>query len=101
MFLGYVPGEDVPHLYSEAVALVHASLYEGFGLPPLEAMACGCPVIASVAASLPETCGNAAYYVDPYDVDGIAAGIHQILSDSDLRNTLIQKGSERARLFNW
>jgi len=64
-------------------------------------MACGCPVIASVAASLPETCGNAAYYVDPYDVDGIAAGIHQILSDSDLRNTLIQKGSERARLFNW
>lgn len=100
-FLGYVPKGDLPHLYSEAAALVHPSLYEGFGLPPLEAMACACPVIASNMASLPEVCGAAAYYVDPYDVDSIAGGIHQILTNGDLRNTLIQKGLERARLFNW
>ncbi len=100
-FLGYVAEEDLPHLYSEAAALVHASLYEGFGLPPLEAMACDCPVIASNVASLPEVCGNAVYYVNPYDVGGIAKGISQVLTRGDLRNTLIERGRERVRLFSW
>ncbi len=101
VFLGYVAEEDLPHLYSEAEALVHGSLYEGFGLPPLEAMACDCPVIASNVASLPEVCGNAAYYVNPCDVDGIAKGISQVLTHADLRNTLIERGRERVRLFSW
>jgi glycosyltransferase involved in cell wall biosynthesis len=101
VFLGYVPEEDLPHLYSASAALVHATLYEGFGLPPLEAMACGCPVIASNVASLPEVCGDAAYYVDPYDAGSIAAGIHQVLTDHNLRNALVRKGLERVQLFSW
>ncbi|UCB52689.1 MAG: glycosyltransferase family 4 protein, partial [Candidatus Zixiibacteriota bacterium] len=101
VFMGYVPGEDLPFLYSEARALVFPSLYEGFGLPPLEAMACGCPVVTSNAASLPEVCGEAAHYVDPESVDSIAQGIHQVVTDQNLRNTLIHKGIKRAQLFSW
>lgn len=88
-------------LYQNASCFAFPSLYEGFGLPPLEAMACGCPVVASKAASLPEVCGDAAYYVDPYDVNSIADGIYNVLIDDRLRNTLIQKGLERAKLFDW
>jgi glycosyltransferase involved in cell wall biosynthesis len=101
VFMGYVSGEDLPSLYSEAMALVFPSLYEGFGLPPLEAMACGCPVVTSNAASLPEVCGEAAHYVDPHSVDSIAQGIYQVMSDRNLRNTLTHKGLERAKLFSW
>ena len=75
VFLDYVHEDDLPYLYSEAKLLIFPSLYEGFGSPPLEAMACGCPVIVSRAASLPEVCGDAAYYVDPLSVDSIALGI--------------------------
>ena len=64
-------------------------------------MACGCPVIASNAASLPEICGDAAYYVDPYDVESIAEGMHKVLTDDNLRQNLVKKGLERARLFSW
>jgi glycosyltransferase involved in cell wall biosynthesis len=101
IFWGYVSGEDLPHLYSEASALVFPSLYEGFGLPPLEAMACGCPVIVSKTASLPEVCGEAAYYVDPHSVESIAGGISKVLNDESLRDTMIQKGFERVKLFSW
>jgi glycosyltransferase involved in cell wall biosynthesis len=101
VFLDYVPEKDLPHLYSEAAAFVFPSLYEGFGLPPLEAMACGCPVVVSNAASLPEVCGDAAYYVNPYDVQSISKGIYEVLMDDKLRQNLIGKGLERAKLFSW
>jgi glycosyltransferase involved in cell wall biosynthesis len=101
VFTGYASGEDLPSLYSEARALVFPSLYEGFGLPPLEAMGCGCPVVTSNAASLPEVCGNAAYYIDPFSIESIAEGIYKVISDQNLRSTLIGRGLERAKLFSW
>jgi len=101
VFLGYVHEENLPYLYSEAAAFVFPSLYEGFGLPPLEAMACGCPVVASNAASLPEVCGDAAYYVNPYDVESISKGMYEVLMDDKLTQNLIGKGLERVKLFSW
>jgi glycosyltransferase involved in cell wall biosynthesis len=101
VFLDYVPHKDLPHLYSEAAAFVFPSLYEGFGMPPLEAMACGCPVVASNTASLPEVCGDAAYYVDPYNVESIAESMYRVLTDEVLRSNLIEKGIERVKLFSW
>ncbi len=100
-FLDYVPQEYLPNLYSEAEAFIFPSLYEGFGLPPLEAMACGCPVITSNAASLPEVCGNAASYVDPYNIESITEGINNIIKDKALQESLRIKGLERAKLFSW
>jgi len=101
IFLGYVPEEDLPHLYSEAEVFVFPSLYEGFGLPPLEAMACGCPVVSSDSASLPEVCGDAVRYVDPYDVESIAQGMRDVLNDEVMKRSMIAKGFERAKLFSW
>jgi glycosyltransferase involved in cell wall biosynthesis len=101
VFLDYVPQRNLPHLYSEAAAFVFPSLYEGFGLPPLEAMACGCPVVASNAASLPEVCGDAAYYVDPCNVENIAEGMYKVLMNKTLRRDLREKGLERAKFFSW
>lgn len=100
-YLGYLSGEELAALYRGASCLVFPSFYEGFGLPPLEAMACGCPVIVSKIASLPEVCGDAGYYVDPYRVESIAEGIYQVLTDESLRQSLIEKGPLRARLFSW
>lgn len=100
-FLDYIQDEDLPMLYTGAKTLVFPSLYEGFGLPPLEAMACGCPVVVSNAASLPEVCVEAAYYVDPYNTENITEGIYKVLTDENLRDTLIQKGFERVKLFSW
>jgi glycosyltransferase involved in cell wall biosynthesis len=101
VFLDYVPEEDLPYLYSGARAFIFPSLHEGFGLPPLEAMASGTPVVVSNTTSLPEVCGDAACYVDPYDVESIAEGIHKILSNKDFRDNLAKKGLERARVFSW
>jgi len=101
LFLNYVPKDELPALYAGAKVFVLPSLYEGFGLPPLEAMACGCPVVVSNVASLPEVCGDAAYYVDPYSEESIAEGIYKVLTDESLRRSLIQKGLERAKLFSW
>jgi glycosyltransferase involved in cell wall biosynthesis len=98
---GYISDKELPSYYSGADLFVFPSLYEGFGLPPLEAMACGCPVIVSNVASLPEVCGNAAYHVNPYSVENIAEGIQRILTDEGLRQSLIKKGLERAKLFSW
>lgn len=100
-FLDYIPSNSMVTLYSRATALVVPSLYEGFGLPPLEAMACECPVLVSNSASLPEVCGDAAYYVDPYSVENIAEGMYKVLTDDNLRKSLIQKGLERVKMFSW
>ena len=100
-FLGFQPMETLAAFYRLARAFVFPSLYEGFGLPPLEAMACGTPVVTSNVSSLPEVAGGAALLVDPYDSEAIAAGICQALNDDSLREELIRRGHERARSFSW
>jgi glycosyltransferase involved in cell wall biosynthesis len=101
ILLGYIKDVELGKLYNAATVFVYPSFYEGFGLPPLEAMACGCPVIVSHAASLPEVCGDAVYYVNPYDIDNIAGGIYKVLTDEILKKSLVAKGIERAKLFSW
>ena len=96
VFRGYLTDSDLVALYQHALCLVYPSLYEGFGLPPLEAMACGCPVVVSKIASLPEVCGDAALYVDPHDVESIARGMAEVVNKKQLRNDLIEKGKKRA-----
>ncbi len=99
--LGQVADKDLQVLYKEAYASITPSLYEGFGLPPLEAMATDCPAIVSETASLPEVCGDAALYVNPLDEKDIAAQICILIEDLELRQHLIQKGRERIKLFRW
>ena len=98
--LEHIPKNTLKYLYKGASCLVFPSLYEGFGLPPLEAMTFGCPVITSNVASLPEVCGNSALYVDPYDVFSIKNAISQVLRDRELWNHLSKAGQERAKLFS-
>lgn len=100
-FLGLVPDEDTPWLYSGAEAFVFPSLYEGFGLPPLEAMACGTPVVCSNAASLPEVVGPAAITVDAEDTAGLASAMERVLTDDNLRCDLRERGLRQARQFSW
>ena len=99
--IGYVPITYLPFLYGLAETFVFPSLYEGFGLPALEAMACGAPVVVSNTASLPEVCGDAALYVDPMDPDSIAAALERVMTDSSLRVRLGEAGVRRAALFSW
>ena len=99
--LGYVSEGELRALYERATGFVYPSFYEGFGLPPLEAMACGSPVIVSHAASLPEVCGDAALYCDPHSHQDIADKIERLMSDSELREGLRHKGLERAKRFSW
>lgn len=98
---GYVPESDLPALYSGALCFVYPSYFEGFGLPPLEAMKCGAPVIVGNQTSLPEVVGNAALKVDPFDVTAIAGAIENLINDSDLRRELSVKGRSRAEEFDW
>jgi glycosyltransferase involved in cell wall biosynthesis len=100
-FLGYMPEETLAVMYRLAGAFVFPSLYEGFGLPPLEAMASGTPVVTSNASSLPEVAGDAAMLVDPYDPEAIADGMYRVLTDEALRRDLRQRGLARARQFSW
>ena len=100
-FLGYLPDDTLAILYRLAAVFVFPSLYEGFGLPPLEAMASGTPVVTSNVSSLPEVTGGAAVLVDPYDVASITDGIARILSDPALSDELRAKGIARAREFSW
>jgi glycosyltransferase involved in cell wall biosynthesis len=100
-FLGFQPYDTLAVFYRLARAFVFPSLYEGFGLPPLEAMACGTPVVTSNVSSLPEVAGGAAILVDPYDADSIADGITRAISDQALRTELITRGLARARDFSW
>jgi glycosyltransferase involved in cell wall biosynthesis len=101
VFTGYVSDENLKKYVAGASALVLPSFYEGFGLPPLEAMACSCPVIISNAASLPEVCGDAALYIDPNNPQDIAATIRRLLGYEVLQQQLKQKGLERVKLFSW
>ncbi len=99
--LGYVEEEDMPALYTLADAYAYPSLYEGFGLPVLEAMQCGCPVVASDVSSVPEVAGEAAILVDPHDVDAISNAIHTVLTDTPTREKLVASGLGRAEMFSW
>ncbi len=98
---GHVPDENLALLYNGACLLVYPSLYEGFGLPPLEAMACGTPVVVSNAASIPEVVGNAGLYVNPYKVDEIVSAMEKVLTNKSLREEMVGRGLERAKLFSW
>ena len=99
--LGMVPAEELPGVYADADLVLMPSLYEGFGLPVLEAMACGTPVIASNQGSLPEVVGDAGPLVEPTDVEGIAAAAERLLTDAELHAEMRKKGLERARTFSW
>jgi glycosyltransferase involved in cell wall biosynthesis len=98
---GYVREGDLPALYSGALCFVYPSYFEGFGLPPLEAMKCGAPVIVGNKTSLPEVVGDAGVLIDPFDVDELASAIQRVITDSNLRAQLRVKGLERAKLFDW
>jgi glycosyltransferase involved in cell wall biosynthesis len=100
-FLGFVPFETLRCFYESAAAFVFPSRYEGFGLPPLEAMACGTPVVTANVSSLPEVVGDAAVLVNPANVFDIARGIRDVLLDEALRTELIRRGLEQASRFSW
>jgi glycosyltransferase involved in cell wall biosynthesis len=100
-FTGYVSEQDLPALYTGALLFVYPSYFEGFGLPPLEAMQCGTPVIAGDRTSLPEVVGEAGLLVDPFDEGAMAAAIGRVIDDAALRASMRRKGLERARLFDW
>lgn len=99
-FLGYVEDKDLPALYSGAIALTFPSLFEGFGLPILEAQACGCPVLTSNVSSMPEVARKGAIFVDPYSIDDIIRGMRKIM-DNDIRMNLIKAGFENIKRFSW
>jgi glycosyltransferase involved in cell wall biosynthesis len=101
LLTGYVEHQDLPALYAGARVFVYPSLYEGFGLPVLEAMACGVPVACSRAASLPEVAGEAAALFDPTDTDALAATLGALLADDHLRAALVRRGLARCRRFSW
>ncbi len=101
IFPGYIDEADLPACYQLAELFVYPSLYEGFGLPPLEAMACGTPVISSHSSSLPEVIGEAGLLVDPLDTAALSAAIRQVLTNADLRADLSQRGLAQAQKFSW
>ncbi len=101
IYKGYVKEEDLAKIYNLADLLVYPSLYEGFGLPPVEAMACGCPTVVSGVSSLPEVCKDASFYVNPHDFTDIARGIIAVLSSRYIRDELKEKGLKRAKDFSW
>ena len=101
IFTGYVPEEDLPKFYCNARLLIYPSLYEGFGLPILEAMKCGCPVVTSNISSMPEAAGDAALLVDPYNVEEIKNAVQKVLCDSELRGKMIDRGFRQANRFSW
>lgn len=101
IFAGYVPEEDMPKWYNAADILVYPCDYAGFGLPPLEAMACGTPVITSNTTSLPEVVGDAGIMIDPQDFELMADKMYDVLTDNKLKDNMINNGLKRAKLFNW
>jgi glycosyltransferase involved in cell wall biosynthesis len=100
-FVGYIDEEELPLWYAAATVFVFPSIYEGFGMPPLEAMACGTPVVTSNTSSLPEVVGDAGIMVDPHDAAALAAALTQLLNDADLRADLRTRGLQRAARFTW
>ncbi|MCH9631947.1 MAG: D-inositol-3-phosphate glycosyltransferase [Chlamydiae bacterium] len=101
LITGYAKDEDLASIYSGATAFVYPSLYEGFGIPPVEAMCCNTPVIVSDRASLPEVVGSAGLYVDPTDIKDMASQMLKVVQDVDLQNQLKEKGLERVKKFTW
>jgi glycosyltransferase involved in cell wall biosynthesis len=100
-YLDYVSKQDLPYIIAAARLLTLPAEYEGFGFPPLEAMASGVPVVVSNVSSMPEIAGESAVLVDPNSIDSIASGLLKVLTDNNLRNDMIKKGLERAKLFTW
>ncbi len=100
-FLGGIPNDELVYLYNAATAFVFPSFYEGFGLPPLEAMACGTPVITSNVSSLPEVVGDAAMLINPEDVDALTVAMARVLSDEKIQREMRDKGLKRAQAFSW
>jgi glycosyltransferase involved in cell wall biosynthesis len=101
VFLGYISVRDLALLYNAATIFAYPSLYEGFGLPPIEAMACGTPVLVSNVASLPEVCGEAALYCDPLDVEQISGQMQKLLRDTQLQKSLVTRGHARIQDYSW
>jgi glycosyltransferase involved in cell wall biosynthesis len=101
IFVEYITELDLACYYSSAALLAYPSLYEGFGFPLLEAMACGCPVVTSITSSLPEVVGEAGIMVNPYDTGGLAQAMRRVLTDDKLRDDMVRKGLEQAKKFSW
>lgn len=101
VFTGYVPYEDLPYFYNASALFVYPSLYEGFGLPPLEAMSCGTPVIASNVSSIPEVVGDGAFLINPFDAEDLKNAMERMLTDNSLWNEIAQKGYQRSKEFSW
>jgi len=101
IFCDYIPKDHLLYLYNAAAVFAYPSLYEGFGLPILEAMACGCPVVASNRSSMPEVCGKAALLIDPEDVEGLSEALFKAVTDSPLREDLIKEGYKQVEKFSW
>jgi glycosyltransferase involved in cell wall biosynthesis len=101
IFVEYITELDLACYYSSAALLAYPSLYEGFGFPLLEAMACGCPVVTSNTSSLPEIVGEAGIMVNPYDTDSLAQAMRRVLTDDKLRDDMVRKGLEQAKRFSW
>jgi glycosyltransferase involved in cell wall biosynthesis len=100
-YLGYLSDHKVATYYSQADVFAYPSLYEGFGLPVLEAMTLGCPVVSSNTSSLPEVAGDAALLVNPHSVEELAGALERVISDRTLRQSLIEKGYQQAAKFSW
>jgi len=100
-FIDYVSEQDLVSYYRSAVLLAYPSLYEGFGLPPLEAMSCGCPVVTSNVSSLPEVVGEAGIMVEPRGVEGLAQAMRRVLTDGKLRDDMARRGLEQSMKFSW
>ncbi|MDM8526690.1 glycosyltransferase family 1 protein [Anaerolineales bacterium HSG24] len=100
-FLGHVPSEDLVYIYNAANLFVHPAFYEGFGLPPLEAMSCGVPVIVSNTSAFPEVVGDAGIMINPHDLDGLTVAMWRILTEPELSEKLVKKGFKRAKSFSW
>jgi glycosyltransferase involved in cell wall biosynthesis len=101
IFPGYVEQNDLPYIYNLAELFIFPSVYEEFGIPLLEAMACGCPIVASNTGAIPEITGGAAFLRNPFDADGLADGIKKIIDDSQFKQSLIEKGLEQVKNFSW
>ncbi|MEG0568255.1 MAG: glycosyltransferase family 1 protein, partial [Clostridium sp.] len=100
-FTGYVPHEDLPLFYNACETFIYPSLYEGFGLPPLEAMSCRCPVITSNISSIPEIVGDGAYLINPRNIEELTTAIEKMVDDTALRSSYIEKGFTRSKEFSW